>query len=47
MFSRYFKNFVRYFADDNNWLVAKNLKDQNPKWFKKSFPSLIILKYIF
>ena len=26
-------------ADDNIWFASQNLKDQNPKQFKKSFPS--------
>ena len=36
-----FKTSMR-FIDDNIWLVAQNLKDQNPKWFKQSFLSQII-----
>ena len=34
------KNFSRYFIDSNIWLILKNLKDQNPKYFKESFSHL-------
>ena len=44
---RAFKKNIRKFADDDIWLAAKNLMNQNPKQFKESFPSKKCLKYIF
>ena len=36
--------FLNFFdvADDSIWMSSQNIKYQNPKWFKKSFPSLIV-----